>query len=214
MNWTTHVRQEKPLLQHRQQRISHHELFGTRRALAYRPSIPRQGQRRQTAVVKAVFVPSAARAAYRMALIYVLPGRRVLMTASRMAGARLILLALLCLQVVLSVVLYVEKTFGLKEKIMRTLSYKTRIDTKIHDIENKDTMLRAILHKTRRNLSSMSTLDSSDDEQDSSMYCEDTHRHGGGPACPLCGGTGKIDYEGKLKHTNEPCPRCLGSGHL
>lgn len=216
MIWTTPLPGVERLVQRAQlpsQHITYYTRYGTRKALKHGPSLPRQGQRRNTTVVKAVFVPSAARAAYRLALVYVLPGRRVLMTASRMAGGRVILLALLCLQLVLSFVLYLEKRFGLKDKITRTLSYKTTIDTKIQDIENKDGMLRAILNKTRRNLSSMSTIDSSDDEQDDTMYNEQS-RQAHGPVCPLCGGTGKIDYEGKLKHTNEPCPRCLGSGHL
>jgi len=148
-----------------------------------------------------------------MALQYVIPGRRVLMAASRMAGARLILLALLCIQLVLSAALYLEKRFGLKDKVVKTVLYKKKIDKKIHDIENKDGMLRAILNKTRRNLSSMSTLDSSDEEEDI-MYQFHHEDIGDVVPCPLCEGTGKIDYEGKLKHTNEPCPRCLGSGHL
>lgn len=181
------------------------------------------GQRgnRNGVVTKAVFVPSAARAAYRMALVYVLPGRRVLLTASRMAGARVILLVLCGIQLVLSALLFLEKRFGLKDRIVQTLSYKKTIGERIHTLENRDGMLRAILNKTRRNLSSMSTMDGSDDEEEeeeggdsmTSMYGDKEKRGEDVLLCSLCGGTGTINYEGKYTHTNEPCPKCLGSGH-
>lgn len=166
-------------------------------------------------VVTAVFIHSVARVAHRIALYYILPGRRLLTTASRAAGNRVSVLALCCVQVILSCILYLERRFGLKDKIIRTLSYKSEIDKKIVQMKQtpvqEDGMVRAVLNKTKRNLSSMSTMDSSDEEEyvlgRARFVVDDSNQQ-----CPLCHGTGTIDYEGKLKHTNEPCPRCLGSG--
>lgn len=183
---------------------------------------PRYSSQRRTGrvvIVRAVFVHSAIRLAHRISLHYILPGRRVLMTASRVASVRMAIVALCCIQLVLSALLYLEKRFGFTNIIRQTLAYTSTIDRKIVDMEqsgnSQDGMLRAILNKTRRNLSSMSTIDSSDDEEDSSILMHDHNaKQQSLPICPLCHGRGTIDYEGKLKHTNEPCPRCLGSGHI
>ena len=173
---------------------------------------------RGTVRVQALVFQSAAtvaRLAHRLALHYVLPGRLVLKTASRFAGIRLAIVALSLYSLVLSVVYWLAKRFGWKDRLYDALVHKTSIRKKIDDMEmdGREGMLRAVLSKTKTNLASMSSIDDDDDEGFSDSSGPDrSSKHA--PMCPLCQGTGRINYEAKFKHIDEPCPRCLGSGHL
>jgi hypothetical protein len=159
-------------------------------------------------------VATVARLAHRLALHYALPGRLLLTTASRFAGIRLVIMALSLYSFVLAALYWLAKRFGWKDRLYDAVMYKDVISKKIDDLEmdGQEGMLRAVLSKTKANLASMSSIDD-DHEIFSDSCCPDksSTEH---PMCPLCQGSGRINYEAKFKHIDEPCPRCLGSGHL
>jgi hypothetical protein len=139
--------------------------------------------------------------AQRIFVQVVLPGRFLMTTATRTAGSRFLITGLLVLQVVLALLVYCEKTFGLRKKLEQTLRFKSRIEQRLE--EEQCSMLELVLQRTRANLGSMSSIDEDGPEQGRGAVVATPSL-----SCPLCHGTGTITYEGKLKHEGEPCPRC------
>eukprot|EP00889_Picochlorum_renovo_P005550 jgi/Picre1/32580/NNA_007926.t1 len=89
---------------------------------------------------------------------------------------------------------------------------RNRVEEKIHDLESgqeKERMLRLVLAHTKQALSSIDDDDSdmSSDVGQVLVSTDDSRK-----PCPICGGTGKISYEAKFVHKDDPCPRCLGRG--
>ena len=74
-------------------------------------------------------------------------------------------------------------------------------------------MLDLVLRKSRAFLGSIDS-DGSDDEDRNGGNSGNGDGARGDASCSLCHGTGKIVYEGKMRH-EDPCPRCamiLGGG--
>jgi hypothetical protein len=135
--------------------------------------------------------------AQRIAVQYVLPGRLLMVTATKAAGSRFIIAGLIMVNVLLAMIIVAEKTFGLKRRLQRTLRIKSDIEGRLNQQRERESMLELVLRKSRANLGSLSSID--EDQDDGGIR--------GSASCPLCHGTGKIVYEGKMRH-EDPCPRC------
>ena len=148
-----------------------------------------------------IWLRGAALLATRIAAQYVIPARLLLATATRAAGARFVVATAHIILAVLTLIVLAEKVFGLQRQLKRTLDVKATVKNELEtSLENKS-MLELALRKSRAFLSSVDDLD--DDSGDGG--------DGGDVSCPLCGGTGKIVYEGKMRH-EDPCPRCAMIG--
>jgi hypothetical protein len=173
--------------------------------------------------------------AQRIAVQHVLPGGMLVVTATRAAGSRFLIAGLIVVNLILAIVLVCEKTFGLKKRLQQTLMIKSTIEDRLDRERGRESMLQLVLRKSRRNLGSLSSIDDDDDDDDdddeslnddiggrsrgsrgsrggSSRRGKGAEDRGGSgvqasASCPLCHGTGKIVYEGKLRH-EDPCPRC------
>ena len=151
-----------------------------------------------------IWLRGAALLATRIAAQYVIPARLLLATATRAAGARFVVATAHIILAVLTLIVLAEKVFGLQRQLKRTLAVKATVKNELEtSLENKS-MLELALRKSRAFLSSVDDLD--DDSGDGGDGGD-----GGDVSCPLCGGTGKIVYEGKMRH-EDPCPRCAMIG--
>jgi len=160
-----------------------------------------------TATVAAalVWLRGAALLATRLTAQYVLPAQLLVVTATRAAGARFVVASAHIALTVLAIIVLAEKVFGLQKLLQQTLTVRAVVQSQLEASREKNNMLNLVLRKSRELLGSID----SDDE-------EDAGEEGvlGDASCPLCGGTGKIVYEGKMRH-EDPCPRCamiLGRG--
>lgn len=106
--------------------------------------------------------------------------------------------------IVLAIVVLAEKMFGLKKLLQRTLMVRDTVQEQLETSREKKSMLELVLEKSRANLGSLSSVD--DDDEGADDNCDENGARGS-TSCPLCGGTGKIVYEGKMRH-EDPCPRC------
>ena len=173
-------------------------------------------RRRHVHVTQAVIQSTAvaARLAHRFAIQYALPGRLLLTSASRMAGLRLAVLGLSVYGAVLTTWAILGNRFGWTDRVARAIEDRTRVEEKMQDLESgqeKERMLRLVLAHTKQALGSIDDDDGdiSSDAAQVLVSTDDTRK-----PCPICGGTGRISYEAKFVHKDDPCPRCLGRGTL
>lgn len=145
-----------------------------------------------------IFIRGAALLAARIAAQFIIPARLLVVTATRTAGLRFIIAGLNVTLVVLAAVMVLEKMFGWKKRLQRTLIAKEMVLEQLDDTRDRKSMLELVLQKTKNNLGSLSSIDEDNDEGNTRRASS---------SCPLCGGTGKIVYEGKMRH-EDPCPRC------
>ncbi len=167
-------------------------------------------RRRLTARVTAALVwfRGASLLATRLAAQYAIPAQLLVVTAARAAGARFVVATAHITLAVLAIIVLAEKMFGLQKILRRTLMVRTAVQSQLETSQEESSMLDLVLLKSRALLGSIDNVDSDDDEDavgKGGNGGEDGAR--GDTSCPLCGGTGKIAFEGKMRH-EDPCPRC------
>ena len=165
---------------------------------------------RLTARVTAALVwfRGASLLATRLAAQYAIPAQLLVVTAARAAGARYVVATAHITLAVLAIIVLAEKMFGLQKILRRTLMVRTAVQSQLETSQEESSMLDLVLLKSRALLGSIDNVDSDDDEDavgKGGNGGEDGAR--GDTSCPLCGGTGKIAFEGKMRH-EDPCPRC------
>mmetsp|Transcript_13187 Transcript_13187/g.38208 ORF Transcript_13187/g.38208 Transcript_13187/m.38208 type:complete len:224 (+) Transcript_13187:2922-3593(+) len=172
--------------------------------------VRRRGPTGLTARVTAALVwfRGASLLATRLAAQYAIPAQLLVVTAARAAGARFVVATAHITLAVLAIIVLAEKMFGLQKILRRTLMVRTAVQSQLETSQEESSMLDLVLLKSRALLGSIDNVDSDDDEDavgKGGNGGEDGAR--GDTSCPLCGGTGKIAFEGKMRH-EDPCPRC------
>jgi len=155
-----------------------------------------------------VWFRGASLLATRLAAQYAIPAQLLVVTAARAAGARFVVATAHITLAVLAIIVLAEKMFGLQKILRRTLMVRTAVQSQLETSQEESSMLDLVLLKSRALLGSIDNVDSDDDEDavgKGGNGGEDGAR--GDTSCPLCGGTGKIAFEGKMRH-EDPCPRC------
>ena len=171
--------------------------------------VRRRGPRLTARVTAAlVWFRGASLLATRLAAQYAIPAQLLVVTAARAAGARFVVATAHITLAVLAIIVLAEKMFGLQKILRRTLMVRTAVQSQLETSQEESSMLDLVLLKSRALLGSIDNVDSDDDEDavgKGGNGGEDGAR--GDTSCPLCGGTGKIAFEGKMRH-EDPCPRC------
>lgn len=165
-------------------------------------------RRRGPVTAALVWFRGASLLATRLAAQYAIPAQLLVVTAARAAGARFVVATAHITLAVLAIIVLAEKMFGLQKILRRTLMVRTAVQSQLETSQEESSMLDLVLLKSRALLGSIDNVDSDDDEDavgKGGNGGEDGAR--GDTSCPLCGGTGKIAFEGKMRH-EDPCPRC------